>query len=157
MKLKCSKCGHKDFIKNGFMKNKQRYKCKKCNCNFTEGDKRKEKGKSIEIKKIALNLYIEGMGFRAIERVLKKMGIKVSHVSIINWVKKLGKEIKNLKTKEKEKVSVVAMELDEMWHFVKKNKKNCGYGLHLIERDTNLLHSFWETGVKKLENNSGTK
>ena len=32
---KCPKCGKKEKVKNGFMKGKQRYKCKHCGCNYT--------------------------------------------------------------------------------------------------------------------------
>ena len=34
---KCSKCGKKEEVKNGFMKGKQRHKCKCCGCNYTGG------------------------------------------------------------------------------------------------------------------------
>ena len=34
---KCPKCGKKEKVKNGFMKGKQRYKCKCCGCNYTGG------------------------------------------------------------------------------------------------------------------------
>jgi len=33
---KCPKCGKKEKVKNGFMKGKQRYKCKCCGCNYIE-------------------------------------------------------------------------------------------------------------------------
>ena len=159
-KIKCPKCQSSSFVKAGIIRNKQRYKCKKCNCFFTEGDKRRERGKSKEIKKIALTLYLEGIGFRTIERIFKDLGINVSHVAVIKWIRSLGKEVEKLKKERKENynnVSIMVMELDEMWHFVKKNKISSGYGLHLIGKDTNPLISFWETEVKKLEKSYGRK
>ena len=157
MKPKCSKCGKDTCVKNGFMNNKQRYKCKECGCNFTEGDRRKEKGQPANVKRFALILYLEGIGFRTIERLLKELGINVSHVAVIKWIEKFGKEVKELKKNEYENVSVLAMELDEMWHFTKKNEINFGCGLHLIEKGINPLLSFWDAGVKKQEKNYGKK
>ena len=34
---KYPKCGKKEKVKNGFMKDKHRYKCKHCGCNYTGG------------------------------------------------------------------------------------------------------------------------
>jgi transposase-like protein len=34
---RCPKCGRKEKVKNGFMRWKQRYKCKNYGCNYTGG------------------------------------------------------------------------------------------------------------------------
>jgi len=39
-------------------------------------------------KRFALELYLEGLGFRSIGRILK-----VSHVSIFNWIKQYGQNL----------------------------------------------------------------
>ena len=57
-------------------------------------------------EKKAIQLYLEGNGFRRIERILK-----VSHVSVINWVKKAGAKLEKISPKN-EKVEV--LELDEL-------------------------------------------
>ena len=75
----CPKCGRKEKVKNGFNRGKQRYKCKNCGCNYTG----RKNGYPDEVKQEAIRYYLEGIGFRRIERLLK-----VSHVSVINWVKK---------------------------------------------------------------------
>ena len=106
---KCSKCGKKEKVKNGFMKGKQRYKGKCCGCNYI-GSKN---GYPDHIKLKAIKYYLERNGFRRIERL---MG--VSHVSVINWVKKFASKIKNI-PKKCEKVDV--LELDEMCLSSKKN------------------------------------
>lgn len=33
--MKCPRCGSENTVKNGFAVNKQRYKCKRCGCQFT--------------------------------------------------------------------------------------------------------------------------
>jgi len=55
---------------------------------------------------IILNYYLKGNGFRRIERLMV-----VSHLSVINWVKKFASKIKNI-PKRCEKVDV--LEFDEM-------------------------------------------
>ncbi len=54
----------------------------------------------------AIQLYLEGNGFRRIERILE-----VSLVSVINWVKKAGAKLEKVPKKD-EKVDV--LELDEL-------------------------------------------
>jgi len=84
--LNCPKCHSDHYVKNGIKYNKQRYKCKKCKCNFTQSNKR---GASLEIRLTALRLYLEGMGFRSIGRILK-----VSNVTVLYWIRTLGKSVK---------------------------------------------------------------
>ena len=77
----CPNCNHNESIKSGVIKQRQRYKCKKCNYYFTVN----KLGKKIDDYYVnkALQLYLEGLTYREIERILG-----VSHVSIMNWVKK---------------------------------------------------------------------
>ena len=108
-KMKCPKCGQMEKTKNGFHRGKQRYKCKCCGCNYTGG----KNGYPNHIKQKAIKYYLEGNGFRRIERL---MG--VSHVSVINWVKQFASKFKNI-PKKCEKVDI--LELDEMCVSSKKN------------------------------------
>ncbi len=79
--ISCPKCQNHDVVKSGVVKGRQRYNCKKCNYYFTVF----KDGKNIDPYYVikALQLYIEGVSLREIERL-----IGVSHVSVINWVKK---------------------------------------------------------------------
>ncbi|WKK81798.2 transposase-like zinc-binding domain-containing protein [Marivirga arenosa] len=85
----CPKCQSEDIVKSGIIKNRQRFKCKVCNYNFTVNKVGKEIDSYYVVK--ALQLYVEGISMREIERVLG-----VSHVSVRNWVKKY-----NIKSPEK--------------------------------------------------------
>lgn len=79
----CPNCSSDDCVKSGIVNNRQRFKCKKCNYYFTVN----KLGKKIDdyfVNK-ALQLYLEGLSYREIERILG-----VSHVSIMNWVKRYG-------------------------------------------------------------------
>jgi transposase-like protein len=78
--VSCPKCQNNYIIKSGIINNKQRYLCKKCNYFFTVN----KIGKKIDDYYVtkALQLYLEGLSYREIERI-----IGVSHVTISNWVK----------------------------------------------------------------------
>lgn len=78
--LSCPKCQGIIIVKSGIIKDRQRYLCKSCNYYFTVN----KLGKKIDDYYVtkALQLYLEGLSYREIERI-----IGVSHVSISNWVK----------------------------------------------------------------------
>jgi transposase-like protein len=77
----CPSCSSENQIKSGVVNGRQRYKCKDCNYNFTV-DKIGKKIDEYYVNK-ALQLYLEGLTYREIERILG-----ISHVSVLNWVKK---------------------------------------------------------------------
>lgn len=77
----CPKCQSTHIVKSGVVKGRQRYSCKDCNYHFTVFKDGKHIDPYYVIK--ALQLYIEGVSLREIERL-----IGVSHVSVLNWVKK---------------------------------------------------------------------
>ena len=112
--MKCPKCEGEEKTKNGFKNSVQRYKCKRCGCNYT---KSKPYGYSIEVKRKALKYYLEGIGFRRIERLLG-----MSHVTVINWVKKAGGKIKDIVFEEKKAEKVDVLEMDELCIKIKKTK-----------------------------------
>ncbi|WP_281988179.1 transposase-like zinc-binding domain-containing protein [Aquimarina aggregata] len=77
----CPNCGSQEYIKSGVINNRQRFKCKSCGYFFSVN----KIGKKIDDYYVnkALQLYLEGLTYREIERILG-----ISHVSIMNWVKK---------------------------------------------------------------------
>lgn len=121
--MQCKRCQSKKYVKNGFDKEKQRYKCKSCGYNYTNTPPR---GYSIETKLQALHLYLEGLGFRSIARFLK-----VSNVAVLNWIKAFGANIE-----QEIPAKVDFMEIDEMHHYIQKKTRNYGSGWLLIELKT---------------------
>lgn len=77
----CPRCQSQKVVKSGVINQRQRYKCKKCNYFFTVNKQGKQIDNYYVIK--ALQLYMEGVSYREIERLLG-----VSHVSVMNWVRK---------------------------------------------------------------------
>ena len=76
----CPKCQQQNVIKSGIVKERQRFRCRDCNYYFTV----KKLGKQIDDYYVtkALQLYLEGLSYREIERILG-----ISHVTISSWIK----------------------------------------------------------------------
>src|SRR5258708_6135990 len=101
--MHCPKCEKDNKVKAGFTKGKQRYKCNDCGCFFTRST---SKGEPIEKKRQAVQLYLEGLGFRAIGRFLR-----VSHVAVQNWVAQAAEHLETLVPLYPAKAELI--ELDE--------------------------------------------
>jgi len=120
----CPKCYSEENVKNGRVLGKQRYKCKECGCNYTQSKKR---GYSLDKKLMALQLYLEGNGFRGSGRILG-----VSNVTILNWIRDFGKSVKEyvLNNMPNDIREIEVVEMDEMWHFTVKKTKTLGLDRH---------------------------
>jgi len=123
--MNCPKCHESKAVKNGNHLGRQRYKCKECGCQFT---REQPKGKTIETKCLAIILYVNGLSFRAIAKI-----VKASPKAVYDWVKAFG-----IETYEKPKPQGdLVIELDEMWHFIKAKKTNFGFGKHIVALQVN--------------------
>jgi transposase-like protein len=67
--MDCPKCKSSQHNKDCIVRSLQRYKCKQCDYRYTV--EKKSDLKSEQTKRLALEMYLEGLGFRAIGRVLK--------------------------------------------------------------------------------------
>ncbi len=76
-----------EIRRNGKRRGKQNYICTHCGRQFIDVYS-PPKGYSDEIKVECLKLYVNGMGFRAIERATG-----VHHTTIIYWVKQIGEQL----------------------------------------------------------------
>lgn len=81
--MKCPTCESTQLSKNGRHCGKQRYICKHCGRQFLESYL--AKGYPEAVKRQCLELYVNGMGFRAIERVTG-----IHHTTVGLWVKQAG-------------------------------------------------------------------
>ncbi|GHU99484.1 hypothetical protein FACS1894159_03580 [Bacteroidia bacterium] len=126
--MRCTKCGSSERVKNGFLRGNQRYKCKGCGYNYSV--ELKCTAKLEDVKRQALLMYLEGLGFHSIGRILQ-----VSHVSVLNWVRKYGRELEAIRNDK----PVKTMELDELHTYVRHKKTIDGYGLVLVETIDNTL------------------
>lgn len=136
--MKCPRCSEENFVKNGMSFGKQRYHCKVCGNNFTVELKSTAKPKAT--KRLALQLYLEGLGFHSISRVLG-----VSHVSVIKWIKEFGKQIESYKNDVPAKI----VEMDELHTYIGRKKTIAGYGFLLIEMGKDISTSVWVQEAQK--------
>ncbi|EKB61448.1 hypothetical protein HMPREF9700_00943 [Bergeyella zoohelcum CCUG 30536] len=120
--MKCTRCESLNKIKAGFVGGRQRYKCKDCGYFFSV--EKKSDVKTPEQKRLALQMYLEGLGFRAIGRILN-----ISYGTVYQWVKKWGESVEFPRNEEPIKI----VELDEIHSYVQSKKTTVGAGLLLID------------------------
>lgn len=130
----CPNCQGDKIIKSGIIQDRQRYKCKSCNYFFTVN----KLGKNIDHYYVskAIQLYIEGLSYREIERILG-----VSHVSVINWVKKY-----NIKRPEQTNYhpSYKILSPEELSAFFMQPKNISGAGVLVTELGDKFMLIKWE-------------
>lgn len=141
--LNCPKCSRAGCPKDGIVKGKQRYKCKACNYRYTV----EQKGASNSIKRQALMLYLEGLGFRSIGRLLD-----FSHVAVYSWIRGFREKVEALKSDHVLKV----VEIDEMHSYVGSKKTIAGYGLLLIDMERNSSTALLAQGIPSPGKSCGT-
>ncbi len=117
MGLRCKGCGGEEHIKNGFMRGKQRYRCKACGLNFTDTPPR---GLPLALKATAVLLYVSGL---SMNRTAKLLG--VSTPSVQAWIEQLAQAYAQKPAPEGR---ALVIELDEMWHHLKKSRASSGSG-----------------------------
>jgi transposase len=109
--LRCKRCGSEEHVKNGRMRNKQRYLCKECGLNFTDTPPR---GKALALKAAAVLLYVSGL---SMNRTAQLLG--VSAPTIQAWLEQFAAAYAQ---KPEPEGRAVVIELDEMWHYLKKTR-----------------------------------
>jgi len=130
----CPKCQSQDVVKSGVVNKKQRFRCKNCQYHFTVN----KIGKQIDNYYVtkALQLYIEGVSYREIERILG-----VSHVSVMNWVKRY-------KVKAPEQYdyhpSYKVLNHSELSEYMKEKENLTGAGLMVTELGDKYMVIRWE-------------
>jgi transposase-like protein len=117
--MKCPE-GKSNYVnKNVHKKGKQNYICVECGRQFIECYQ-PHNGYSQGVKHECLKMYVNGMGFRAIERIKC-----VHHTTIINWVKQVGELLPQ--AYEPDTIPEIG-ELDELETFIGSKKTKCGCG-----------------------------
>ena len=113
--MQCPRCNSIYIRKNGKKQGKQNHICVGCGRQFIDAYDA-PKGYSDDVKRECLEMYVNGLGFRAIERVKG-----VHHTTVINWVKQVGSFLSD--APEYSEIPEVS-ELDELETFVGKKKQD---------------------------------
>lgn len=130
----CPKCQYDQATKAGVVHQRQRYRCKQCGYHFTV-DKLGKKIDDYYVTK-ALQLYIEGVSLREIERLLG-----VSHVSVRNWVQQY--RIKRPESKTYHPTYRI-LSLSELQSFMSEKHNLAGAGLVITELGDKYMMIKWE-------------
>src|ERR671933_194216 len=130
MALRCKRCGSAEQVKNGLMRGKQRYRCKACGLNFTDTPAR---GLPLALKVTAVLLYVSGL---SMNRTAKLLGVSTPAVQA--WIEQFAAVYAQ---KPEPQGRALVIELDEMWHDLKKSPRNSGSGRLGI-----VLQANWWTG-----------
>jgi transposase-like protein len=112
--MSCPDCSSINVSKNGKKKGKQNYICQDCRRQFIDRYD-PSRGYPNEVKRECLEMYVNAMRFRSIERVKK-----VHHTTVIYGVKQLGEHLPDVP--ENSKIPEVG-ELDELHTFVGSKKQ----------------------------------
>ena len=112
------------------MRGKQRYRCKACGLNFTDTPPR---GMPPAVKATAVLLYVSGL---SMNRTAKLLG--VSTPSVQAWIEQFAAAYGQ---KPEPEGRALVVELDEMWHYLKKSLGSSGSGRLGI-----VLRADWLTG-----------
>jgi transposase len=129
MGLVCKRCGGGEYIRNGLMRGKQRYRCKACGLNFTDTPPR---GMPLRVKVTAVLLYLSGL---SMNRTAKLLG--VSTPSVMAWIEQFAKTYAQ---KPEPEGRALVIELDEMWHYLKKRPTSSGCGkLGIVLQDVSSI------------------
>ena len=112
------------------MRGQQRYLCKGCGLNFTDTPPR---GKPLALKAAAVLLSVSGL---SMNRTAQLLG--VSTPTIQAWLEQVAQAYAQ---KPEPEGRAVVIELDEMWHYLKKSPNPFGSGRLGI-----VLQGGWWTG-----------
>ena len=125
MGLRCKRCGGEEHVRNGLMRGRQRYRCKGCGLNFTDTPPR---GMPLRLKVEAVLLYVSGL---SMNRTAKLLGVSTPTVQA--WIERFAQVYAQKPAPEGR---AVVVELDEMWHYLKKSRTSSGCGrLGIVLRD----------------------
>ncbi len=114
---RCKHCDSKEVVKNGYVRDQQRYRCKSCGLNFVMGDKRVKSDTAIK-RAFAVILY--SLGKSSYGFIAKLFG--VTPPAVQKWLRREAA----LLGEPKIPTTIQEMEFDEMWHFIGSKKTKSG-------------------------------
>ena len=115
--ITCKNCQDTHTVKNGFVREKQRYKCKMCGYNFVLGDERHSHATEIK-KSLCIILYSLG---KASFGFLAKL-LRVSRTTTYYWIRQAAASTDEPTIAP----DIQEIEFDEMWHFIQSKKEKSG-------------------------------
>ena len=111
MTLKCPECGSEDVVKRGFTPTKergkqQRFLCKSCRKTFVHDTGFWKMKNKESIITMCVDMYLSNLSSRKMRNQLwRHFGIKVSHITVLDWVRKYVLKVQKFLKKLKLKLS----------------------------------------------------
>ena len=122
----CPSCKSQDLVRNGIRHNKygdiQRFSCKACGYRFTVNLGFEKMHATPQAITSTMQLYFTQESLRNIQKFLRLQGVKVSHVTIFNWIKKYTKLMDEYLSKIQPQVGDT-WRADEVWAKINGNRK----------------------------------
>lgn len=112
--MNCPDCSGANLTKRGLKNGYQRYMCKDCGRYSTDKPPRF----SAQTKAMAIEMYLNSMGIRAIGRVLK-----ASPAAVLKWIRKDHAEMEQrlARSGTMQGTEPDIIEMDEIYTYVQKN------------------------------------
>ena len=112
--MDCPRCSSSGVIKRGFKSGYQRYCCRDCGRYFTDRPPKF----SAQTKALAIQMYLNSMGIRAIGRVLD-----ASPAAVLKWIRKEHEALQQRLAQDKpvQSEGPDVIEMDEIYTYVQKN------------------------------------
>ena len=129
----CKNCHDTQTVKNGFVRDKQRYKCKLCGYNFVLGDERYSHATEVK-KALCIILYsLEKASFGFLAKLLG-----VSRTTTYYWIRQAAANTAEPTIAP----DIQEIEFDEMWHFIQSKKEKSGLSKPWIVAQGELLPGY---------------
>jgi transposase-like protein len=146
--MPCKYCGSEKVVKDGKVKGTQVYKCKDCKHRFYLNGSFSKMRAEKNLVVAALDFYYDGLSLRKAQRNLEQIfGETVSQVTILNWIKKYSKLVKDF-------VTTLTPQLSGLWHedetMLSCEGKNVWFW-EMIDEDTKFLVASHVSGTRTLE------
>jgi len=146
--MNCKYCSSESLTKKGFVNQKQLYKCKDCGHRFFLNNNFAKMRLDKNAVVVALNLYYDGLSLRKTQRNLEQMfGVKVSQVTILNWITKYSKLVGEF-------VKTLTPQLSGKWHedetMIRVEGRDTWFW-EMIDEDTRFLVASHISGTRTFE------
>ena len=134
MSISCPKCQLSKYVRNGFVRSKQRYKCKNCFCSFTHEDGRNKYDNTS--RSLVIRMYLNNCGFRRIAEILH-----IPLATCFMWIRNAGRIVDQMvRERRQPSEDIEILEMDELYTFVKKSQEK-------IKRQENIHTHIPEFGL----------
>jgi len=146
--MNCKNCNSEQVRKWGKVRGKQIYKCLNCGHRFYSDGKFSRMKNDKNIIVAALNFYYDGLSLRKAQRNLEQVfGEKVSQVTILNWIKKYSRLVK-------EYMVAQVPQLSGLWHEDETMLQCKGRSIwfwEMIDEDTKFMVASHISGTRSME------